>query len=314
MKQALHIVGALLCVAAIIFFIAEVRNAGITLPPGGVEAAALPLLAASVACGSGVVLLSVMWSILLLGRTDRQVVASYLVAQFGKYIPGNVFQFVGRHMLGRELGIAHTDLARAAIYEIVFLIATAGVVAGMFVARAPENLEWLRPVAAAGGVVMLLAILLAPRLAGGRMLIIPLPLRRWAVLGFGYLVFFTIFGAMYWVCLWVFGMSPAPRDPVGAASLGWILGFVVPGAPAGAGLREAAMSLVPVGEGGKTAAVLGAIVAFRVVTMCGDLLALLLGLLMRHRHRHLRDALFCSEKAAHEQSHSDRKNLLTESP
>lgn len=284
MKRALTLAGALLCIAAIAFFGVRIAEAGVGVPAAGWRRAALPLAAAAVAYAAAVVLLSLQWSLLVAGRIRSAVVASYMVAQFGKYIPGNVFQFVGRHALGRELGIAHAVLARAALYEIAFLVSAAGVVAGLFVDVVPQGLEWLRPLLAAGGAAGLAAMLALPRL-GSHPLLLPMPPHLWARLVVGYLAFFAAFGLLYVGCLALFGVAAGFGAPTGAAALGWILGFVVPGAPAGAGLREATMALVPTGTPAQAAAVLGAIVAFRVVTMGGDFIAFLSGLWLRHHGR-----------------------------
>ena len=48
--------------------------------------------------------------------------AIYGKSQIAKYIPGNVFHVVSRHILGKQAGIKHFVLAGATVYEILGLI------------------------------------------------------------------------------------------------------------------------------------------------------------------------------------------------
>ena len=47
----------------------------------------------------------------------RLGIAAYASSQIAKYIPGNVFHFVGRHALGRRLGLELADLLEPASVE-----------------------------------------------------------------------------------------------------------------------------------------------------------------------------------------------------
>lgn len=284
MKRALHWAGALLCIAAVVFFVREIMATGLQLPPGGTGRAATWLAGAALAYAASVAMLAWLWSLLLLQRgADRalraEVVSGYLVSQFGKYLPGNVFHYLGRHALGRRLGITHAALGSAAVVEIGFLLAATAFVVATCASGLPREFWWLRPAAIAAGVAGLVALFAAPRLLPR---LVPLPgldATRFALLAPAYLAFVTVFGLLYAACLWLFGATLPLQDAVGSAALGWAVGFLVPGAPAGAGLREAALALT---LGGREAtAVTSAIVAFRIVTMLGDFIAFLAGLLMR---------------------------------
>lgn len=284
LKRALHWAGVLLCIAAVLFFAREIRDAGLRLPPGGALRAAGLLSCAGLLYAAGVGLLAMSWSGLVLGRHPPQrmrneVISSYLISQFGKYLPGNVFQYVGRHALGRRLGIAHRTLASAAVFETGMLLSMTALVSAAF-APLPVDVTWLRPFATAAAGVTLLAMFAIPRVLAGFPQRLRLEPMRFMLFASCYLAFVAIFGLIYWGCLRIFGASVPLPDPVGSAAFGWMLGFIVPGAPAGAGLREAALALTQEGNG-PSAIVMSAIVAFRVVTMTGDFVALLAGLGIR---------------------------------
>ena len=67
---------------------------------------------------------------------------------------------------------------------------------------------------------------------------------------------------------------------VGVYALSWIVGFIIPGAPAGIGVREALMVtlLEPIYGSGVAA---GLSLIFRFVSSLGDLLAFLLSFLLK---------------------------------
>ena len=95
-----------------------------------------------------------------------------------------------------------------------------------------------------------------------------------------------ILGALaLWCVLQMMGSYPLTAGLVGVYATAWLIGFLVPGAPAGLGIREA---LLLTGLGilyGAGSAAMGAVL-LRAVTVAGDGLAFAAGLLMR-RYRSL---------------------------
>lgn len=101
----------------------------------------------------------------------------------------------------------------------------------------------------------------------------------------GYLLFFFGFGLIFYAILrCTTPLQPDLTRVVTHGSLAWLVGFIIPGAPAGAGMREAALALAA-GEQGRTPAVLTAILLFRLVTLSGDFLALCAGLWLQRVSR-----------------------------
>ncbi|MEA3278844.1 MAG: hypothetical protein U9Q81_26835, partial [Pseudomonadota bacterium] len=181
----------------------------------------------------------------------------YAKSQIGKYVPGNVLHIVGRHFLGRTLGISHGTLALAAAGEISGLLAAAStlaLIAAVVLSLGPQkgSLLW----AALGAVsAAAIAVLALPRLWSflhRRFPDLPEPdagsLRRGLLGAFGlYLLFFITAGSI------LVGLVAVEKDSL-TASLGalamlvfavsWLAGFVTPGAPAGLGIREAVIVLL----------------------------------------------------------------------
>ena len=115
-------------------------------------------------CGSGCV---------GLGRRAREHECRDARTQIAKYIPGNIFHFIGRHAMGRRFGFGHTPMVSAAVLEGIGLILAASLLALV------GALVWLEPrsglapakFAALGAILLLVPYALVyglPRLARAR--------------------------------------------------------------------------------------------------------------------------------------------------
>lgn len=199
--------------------------------------------------------------------------------QIAKYLPGNCFHFAGRQWLGRRLGHGQATLAMASLAETLLLI---GVALGLSLLLPGRGLlpPWLPAALGCAAAALTVAGLVwwrrrsARAAVAGRSLVQAGDLaRRLASAASLHLVFFLACGAIVWLlaCA-IAGPMPLPLAPLralGAFALAWVAGVVVPGAAAGIGVREAALTLALQGVvGGEASAVLA--LALRVVTSLGD--------------------------------------------
>ncbi|MGY1425763.1 hypothetical protein [Lysobacter sp. A289] len=290
-----RLAGWVISIACLVFFVRHVQQVGLSTPGRSVGENAAFVLVCSVAYAAAVGILALAWARMLrsaipAGRSIRPLVTSYLIGQFAKYLPGNVLQYAARHGLGITAGASHPRLVAAAFAEIYLLVCCGAAVAmgaGMpaISSMAPE---W--PV-----LPMWLGLL---PLVAGFSVSVPaklLPSQRWlpelptstvAIAMGGYLGFFVIFGGLYWLCLaWSTQVAIMAGPAIGTAAVAWLAGFVIPGAPAGAGLREAALSL-GMGPSLPAAGVSAAIVLFRLISLSGDFVAFITGWLLTRRGRH----------------------------
>jgi hypothetical protein len=236
---------------------------------------ALAIGAGALAYAAAGFLLAEAWR-RLLGPGNLSPAAHHAVygrTQIAKYLPGNCFHFAGRQWLGARLGHGQAALAVASIAETLLLIAIALTLA------LPLTAPWLPPTRWPW-LLMAATVALALAWAGWRWPGLPgrtavarataglarqLP---WAVgcqLGF-----FAVCGALVWLLAGV--VAQAPLDPptaIGAFALAWVAGLIVPGAAAGIGVREAALTLTLAPSLGAEAATALA-VALRLVTTLGD--------------------------------------------
>ena len=280
-RTALRVAGWLLSAAALVFFCKLIMQNGLTLRNHSASETIGIVGAGALLYGAAVGLLALIWSVLAAPRIEdkskrKPLAVSYLQSQFAKYLPGNIFQYAARHALGRQLGIGHGSLASAAILEAVLLVSAASFIVALFGTTLVRSLFADAPSIPAISALLVLmivpAIVYLPRIAKWQWL----PrhdMGHVAMFLIGYLAFFCVFGCLFLAILaWSTGGLPPVPQVLSSASLAWLVGFLVPGAPAGAGLREAALTLAA-GAQKDSSEVLGAIVLFRLVTLLGDLLA-----------------------------------------
>jgi len=242
---------------------------------------AIHIAMAALAYTVGVGVLACAWS-LLQGAFSRthvpmgQTVGTYLVTQLGKYLPGNVAQYVGRHMLLRRHGLSHVALLCCTFAEAGLLAAAALLVAAPVVGR---FIAWWQ---AGWGAALVLASVAAAtlvfaelrkRFGGSRIAIdIFVPWRAWLA----FMLYLVFFGVMGVTLLIVAGAEVRVHAGhaflVASAALAWLAGYFVVGAPAGLGVREAVFLTLLRGSMPEDQVLL-LVAMFRAATFGGDLLA-----------------------------------------
>jgi glycosyltransferase 2 family protein len=211
------------------------------------------------------------------------------LAQAGKYLPGNVGQYLGRAALARQQGIPLHTSTLTMLFETAGLIVTALACALLGGTRAAASLPppWQ--------IALLAAAALAAPFLLVRAVELWFPAALHKRLGVERLTAPSIPAlgaclALYAVCFVCGGLSFEvlarglfDADPAGAwtrvipaFALSWVAGFVTPGAPAGLGVREALLVGGTASFYGPGTA-LSAALASRLVTVLGDGLAFLAG-------------------------------------
>jgi len=188
-----------------------------------------------------------------------QTFSIYGRSQFAKYIPGNVFHYAGRQVLGRQLGWSQSNMALASVLETFLIGAAAASIIltyGIFIEDAVFAL--IPKVALGAGLAASVAapwLIVAfahriPFLRKSGVQIKPaktiqnrLLLQAYST----YLTYFAATGALAYLALGIVGGSmDATMYPAVAASfiVAWLIGYVTPGASGGLGVREAAFILI----------------------------------------------------------------------
>jgi hypothetical protein len=289
-----NVAGVALTLAALAFVAVRLAWQADRLPPvvwsssalaAVVAALAAGVLTAWLGAGAAAVLLHggvpVSWreSFTLLGKS-----------QIGKYLPGNVFQYLGRVALAARRGLPVEPVVLALGVETVLAVATAmGVAAAGWLldSGGDDRLpSWLAERLTLVGLAALAAVGATAAAAG-----LAPAVRTWLRARRGYLapgrvaaaaalyvVNFALLGLSVELLLrGVWGLEPAWGWPQFAwrFALIWAVGLLVPGAPAGLGVREALLLAWFSPELGEPAT-LGLAVLLRVVTTMADVLTFLL--------------------------------------
>ncbi|ESY15631.1 MULTISPECIES: YbhN family protein [unclassified Mesorhizobium] len=222
----------------------------------------------------------------LLASVGEKAIAPFLAlrifarTQVYKYLPTNVVHLVGRFVVASRLGASKEALSYAQMMEIVLMVLAAGSVALLFsfsfVLQAGEDYGINRYLASAAYLVGgLAAFVLAPIVAGRYFK----QSRRHVTFSMAalsiasYVLFFLANGLIVIVLVHVlYGPTMEWKMVIGVSAAGWLLGFVVPGAPGGLGVREAVFiaGLTTIGIPAATSTAVA--IAHRVVTLLGDVL------------------------------------------
>jgi len=310
MKQALRLLGVAVAIAAGIYFLRHAARAfddvlATDLSVARMLAAAAAMLPAYLVA---VPLGAVMWR-RLLGAMGVPLAAGWAYAivaftQFAKYLPGNVAHHVGRVVVARPLGGNLARLSLSVVYEnLLTALAAAHLTAVLLVMHPVPALEpylptpwrpWLLLAATAGAglgfLLLRFMVLEVQRMRGtpveaANHVVTPGPsalftcyclaLASFLVAGLGFTTMAPI-------------IAPGSGFPYpalcGAFAAAWVIGLLVPGAPAGLGIREGVL-LVLVGETMSTSDAVVMIAILRVVTTLGDLIHFIAGGAMLRRLR-----------------------------
>jgi len=213
------------------------------------------LLAGAALMAMGVAAVAVPWGLALrLAGGDvplGQVVARFFVGELGKYVPGGVWPVVGRGELAVRAGVA-----RASAYASVGLS-----LAGVYTCNAAVTVVLLTGRAGSRGTalvapsVLVLGLgLLHPAVlrwglgAAERVVRRPLdvPVPTWGssvrLVG-AYLPAWLLVGTATWAIARALAPGTSWIDVAGAATLSWLVGFVLVPVPGGVGVREATFVL-----------------------------------------------------------------------
>ncbi len=289
LKSLLRWLGMALAIAALLFVGQRFWELSGALPEGLLRDAWPWILVASLLYASVGGLLGVSWWLLLRasGASSAPLLgsaAAYFASQVGKYLPGNVGHFAARHIFGRRHGASHGQLMTATAIEMALLSLASAMFALLVV---PQLLQALLPdqsfhLAIRWGVAALMVVVASVVIA----LIwwrrdLPGASSRGRValqLGASYALC-TAFFIGCTLCFVV--MSPSVQPSLWTQLLpwlaaAWLLGFVIPGAPGGLGIRELVLTVGLAPILGEAQALVDALL-FRAVTVGGDVLMSLSG-------------------------------------
>ena len=228
------------------------------------------------------VLLAVSWHLLLsrLHGTPLSFKLSlyaYTRSSIAKYLPGNAGHLIGRNLFAKRLGVRHVTIAKSTLLEILVQISAACAIAVW------ADVPFWGTISPQMGLFVSFALLcLAPTviLFSGKWHDLPSPQGRLLTGYYGTLLCVSVLSMIFFASTGIIFSkiieTTAPGLPldfmaiISIYAISWFAGLVMPGAPAGLGVRETIMiSMLSQTIEGAQALVIA--VLFRIVTTLGDL-------------------------------------------
>jgi uncharacterized membrane protein YbhN (UPF0104 family) len=222
-----------------------------------------------------------------------RALAIFARTQIYKYLPTNVLHMVGRFVIAGRAGASKSALAYAQAGELALLAFTAATMAGIFA------LPFIVQESSAHGVSPH-SVFAAYLLVGiGGLIAAPILARRFGaglpvghtfmglVAAFACYVLFFVVNGLLIVALTasLIGQVGDWWTLIGIAAAGWLLGFVVPGAPGGLGVREAVVIAGLTAAGIPLSSATAIALGHRLITLGGDSLLALVELVLSGRLR-----------------------------
>jgi glycosyltransferase 2 family protein len=203
----------------------------------------------------------------------------YNLSQLGKYLPGSVWHYAGRVVAYRDLGAAYATIRDALLIETVWVvgasIAAASVLGGPLIfssiSRVLTSAAQLFAGIVLGALILASCVLLAMQRIDSNLLSRALPSFAlvvvqtlvWLLLGMAFLLLAKAFSI---------DLPAAYASALYASA--YVIGFLVPIAPAGLGVRDAVLAAGLV-KYGPSASIVLVIVASRAIYMCVEILMVL---------------------------------------
>lgn len=278
--------GLALTLAALVYVSLEaVRHWEVLSKNLSTPKAAITIAVTSVLYAASLIVLPLVWRTLVSSKaviTRRDAIRIYGQSQILKYLPSNVIQLAGRQLLGRRHGIGHLALMRASFLEICLMAAVALILASPVLIKHYPGLV-AGGAAIAGGIICILVVAEIaspyarniPRITRILSEFVSGVSKRSVLLAIlSYAVFFVTTGMLVALISQIFGgpiaYSQKGLEIASYAVGAWLIGFVMPGAPGGLGIRETTFVVIA-GSAIGYALALTVIVTFRIATILSDL-------------------------------------------
>jgi hypothetical protein len=222
--------------------------------------------------------------------SSNTVISIYCKSNLFKYLPGNIFHYIGRNQIAVKGGIPHGKVILATILETLLLALAASIVSIIFAGR--YAIRWI--IEDSGKEIIIISIFLTAAILGIILYKFNPGVRKWVEsyvdkikkIKFSKIAKFIAFyvgtfisnGIIFTFILSSLGEGLSEDfilPVVGIYAFSWIIGFITPGAPAGLGIREVMVCALLSGTV-KDDTVLTTVVLYRFITILGDIIAFLM--------------------------------------
>ncbi len=300
-KKVVKVLGSILMILTIVFFAHRLGQIDLDFTDYLSWRNVIIAVILTVLFAIHMVLIGTSWWVLVERITGRKVPylkAIYIVdkSNMMKYLPGNIFQYVGRNELAFSCNLSQADVAMATLVDTFLLFAgitLASLLAGRklvinkLITIISDN--FLIIVLAFGVVLIVSVAFFVYKIMKADYLIIRRLFNLKSVCSILLLIVFYMFWGIYTGTIFalVYGIILHQQLTyqiililIGGFLFSWIGGYLTPGSPGGIGVRETIISLVLANVADvNTDAVIVAILIYRVINIVGDALAYLISLI-----------------------------------
>lgn len=215
----------------------------------------------------------------------KDLIYIYCKSNLYKYLPGNVFHYVGRNEIAIDGETTNSNVNLATIAEMFFLLLSSSIVSilfsGKYAVLLIENNNNFTINIIVVIIIISLVIVISKFCPDTKIWINNFinKIRKFRIIDFlkfffSYSSIFIVNGIMFVLVLTTIGGKIDCKlilPIIGIHAFSWVVGFITPGAPAGLGIREVLMSSLLLGTINGDI-VVTSVVLFRVITILGDIL------------------------------------------
>ena len=213
----------------------------------------------------------------------------YLRSNIGKYLPGNVAHYVERNLFAMNIGIRQVYIAISSGLECIIIVVTAIGISVLFsykeLVRVFDSfgiLKWIKIGLAAGVVLFVVLSIIFLHIPKVKNILKDIRSTATIKSGFGVLIKMIVCDAIMLygngICFSIicWSISGTVIDAkqfmyfINCYILAWVVGYCIPGAPGGIGVRELVIILLVQNTVNSDLVVLTALI-HRIVTILGDL-------------------------------------------
>lgn len=300
MKKVIGWIGKLLSILSLIFIVYAVWKLGIDFSqiknwPGFILILVIGILGKGITVFiSGSVWIGWLSFFARKKAKRKEAYRIYTKANIGKYLPGNIMQYVGRNLYAGKLGIDQKRIAVSSLIEIISLAFVAFVTALLFAGKQVyQAIAAVIHIFSAKEIFIVFLLLLI----GAACLVALITFYRKRVSAilkeykwsqfivrllcsmFCQAIVLTILGLIFLLLYLYMGGEmniTGAMTIIAGYIISWVLGFIVPGAPGGIGIREMVLTLLVGPVVGQELVVTIALI-HRLITIIGDFLAYVVG-------------------------------------
>lgn len=296
-KKYIKIIGNIVTVIAVIFVVKKLVSIDIDYAQLLKKKNIVPMIIVTIGLALVALFNFMPWKKLVEMFSGKELEAKDCVMVYSKsnllkYVPGNVFQYVGRNALAVEKNIPHMEVAAATLFDVGLTVLAASLISLFFLSDVILDFLHENPTIWHIAVVLIVLFILLVLIVAWvwqekfkKILLRYQHLVTWQSIkvllwGLIYYILVMFLSSAFYLVILHYVLDVSVRSEVyvqlfSAYTLAWLVGFVTPGAPAGIGIKEAVMMSVTGNLLGLDVITLSMVI-LRILSIFADVLAFMM--------------------------------------